>query len=83
MAEVPADLPLGFEALDDHRQVLRRVAPMIWLRPGENRSCVGCHAPHNHSPHNQRPLAVRVPVPLLGVQEGKLVRGDAQALASP
>jgi len=65
MAEVPADTLLGFEALDAHGQVLRREAPSIWVRPGENRSCVGCHATHNRAPHNHRPIAVTVPVPKL------------------
>jgi len=65
MAEVPADIPIGFEALDEHGQVLRREPAMIWVRPGENRSCIGCHEPHNHSPRNLRPLAVRTPVPKL------------------
>jgi hypothetical protein len=74
MAEVPADLPLGFEALDEHGRVLRRVEPMIWVRPGENRSCIGCHEPHNHSPRNFRPLAVRVPVPKLLGDPAKLSR---------
>jgi hypothetical protein len=65
MAEVPADVPLGFEAVDATGTVLRHVEPLVWVRPGENRSCVGCHEPHNHSPHNARPLAVRMPVPKL------------------
>lgn len=67
MAEVPADIPLGFEALDGGGAIVRQVAPSIWVRPGENRSCVGCHAPHNRVPHNHRPDAVRLPVPLLSV----------------
>jgi len=65
MAEVPADTPLGFEALDQHGRVLRRVEPIIWVRPGENRSCTGCHAAHNRAPHNHRPLAVYATVPCL------------------
>jgi hypothetical protein len=65
MAEVPANVPLGFEALDENGRVLRRDAPMLWLRPGENRVCLGCHEPRNRSPHNHRPLAVSVPVPCL------------------
>ena len=63
MAEVPADVPLGLEALDNQGNVLRRLAPTIWVRPGENRSCIGCHEPPNHAPKNHRPLAVRAPVP--------------------
>ncbi len=65
MAEVPADMPLGLEALDQQGQVLRRVEPILWVRPGENRSCTGCHAAHNRAPHNHRPLAVYAPVPCL------------------
>jgi len=68
MAEVPADKPLGFEALDQQGQVLRRVEPIIWVRPGENRSCTGCHAPHNRAPRNHRPLAVYATVPCLTPQ---------------
>lgn len=74
MAEVPADIPLGFEALDERGQVLRREPALIWVRPGENRSCIGCHEPHNHSPRNFRPLAVRVPVPRLCGEPMKLVQ---------
>jgi hypothetical protein len=74
MAEIPADIPLGFEALDEAGQVLRHAEPLIWIRPGENRSCIGCHEPHNHSPRNSRPLAVRVPVPQLLGQLSKLAQ---------
>lgn len=76
MAEVPADRPLGFEALDDQGAVLRRDPAMVWVRPGENRSCIGCHEPHNHSPKNFRPLAVRAPVPRLGGDSGKLAQNS-------
>jgi hypothetical protein len=61
LAEVPADQPLGFEALGDAGEVLRRLAPALWLRPGENRSCIGCHEPYNRSPRNHRPLAIGAP----------------------
>jgi hypothetical protein len=66
MAEVPADTPLGFEALDEQGRVLRRLSPMVWVRPGENRSCIGCHETPNRAPHNRRPLATLVSVPSLG-----------------
>jgi len=68
MAEVPADTPLGFEALNQEGEVLRRVEPIVWVRPGENRSCTGCHAAHNRAPHNHRPLAVYATVPCLGAE---------------
>jgi len=65
MAEVPADIPMGFEALSQDGEVLRRVEPVFWVRQGENRSCIGCHAAHNRAPHNHRPLAVYATVPCL------------------
>jgi hypothetical protein len=68
MAEVPVDTPLGFEALDDQGKVVRRLAPFVWVRPGENRSCLGCHEPHNRSPKNVRPLAIHAEIAKLGPQ---------------
>jgi len=68
LVTVPADLALGVELLDDQGTVLQRCPPSFWLRPGENRACVGCHEPHNRSPENARPLAVlHAPVAMLPV----------------
>jgi len=65
LAEVPADTPLGFESLDADGRVLHRLAPALWVRPGENRSCPGCHEPYNRSPRNLRPIAASFPPVLL------------------
>jgi hypothetical protein len=59
LVEVPVDRAIGFEALDEEGRVLRRLLPTLWLRPGENRACVGCHEPRNTAPENRRPLAVK------------------------
>ena len=61
LAEVPADVPLGFEALDADGKVVRSLPPSVWVRPGENRGCIGCHEPHGLAPRNRRPLAVKQP----------------------
>lgn len=58
LVEVPSDVALSLEALDGEGRVLRRCGPTFWVRPGENRSCIGCHEPHNVAPDNRRPLAV-------------------------
>jgi hypothetical protein len=77
MVRVPADKPLGLELLDEGGTVVRRCPPGFWVRPGENRACVGCHEPHNRAPENGRPLAVRrapmvlVPGPGGAVGEGR------------
>jgi hypothetical protein len=67
LVEVPSDVPLGFEALDASGAVVRRVAPSIWVRPGENRGCIGCHEPHGLAPRNRRPLAVKEPPARVGL----------------
>jgi hypothetical protein len=61
LAQVPSDVPLALELVDPMGQVVRKCPPAFWLRPGENRACVGCHEPHNRAPDNLRPLAVREP----------------------
>jgi hypothetical protein len=67
LAEVPADVPLGFESLDAEGKIVKRLSPWIWVRPGESRGCIGCHEPHGMAPRNQRPLASKaLPVKCLG-----------------
>lgn len=61
LVTVPADVALGVELLDERGAVVRRCPPGFWLRPGENRACVGCHEPHNRAPENRRPRAVLNP----------------------
>ena len=76
MAEVPSDVALGFEALDAGGTVVRRVAPSIWVRPGENRGCVGCHEPHGLAPRNRRPLAVKEPPVVVGLAPAKSAKSS-------
>ena len=54
---LPMGVPLGFDTLDAQGHLLRHQPAFVWLQPGENRACVGCHEPRNHSPRNIRPLA--------------------------
>jgi hypothetical protein len=61
LVEVPADSLLGLETLDREGRVVGHLPPSFWVRPGENRSCIGCHEPHNSCPENRRPLAVKQP----------------------
>jgi hypothetical protein len=60
LVRLPAGVPLGFDTLDAGGRVLRHQPPGVWLQPGENRGCVGCHEARNHSPRNVRPQAVQV-----------------------
>jgi hypothetical protein len=57
IVQLPVDVPLGLDTLDAQGHVLRHQPASFWLRPGENRACIGCHEPRNHAPRNARPLA--------------------------
>ena len=56
---LPVGVPLGFDTLDAQGNLLRHQPAFLWLQPKENRGCVGCHEPRNHSPRNIRPLATQ------------------------
>lgn len=78
LVTVPADVALGVELLDERGAVLLRCPPSFWLRPGENRSCVGCHEPHNVCPENVRPLAVLArPVNLMSAESSETSTPDS------
>jgi len=58
---VPADTPLGLEALAADGRVIRRQETWIWVRPNERRGCIGCHEDPEIAPPNRVPDAVREP----------------------
>jgi hypothetical protein len=51
----PADRPLKIELLDETGKALQREAGWFWLRRGEQRICVGCHAGPETAPENAVP----------------------------
>jgi len=50
---VPADRPFRFEVLDGSGAILGSMKSHIWLRPGEQRGCIGCHEPRGRAPVNR------------------------------
>ncbi|RMH03326.1 MAG: hypothetical protein D6702_06385 [Planctomycetota bacterium] len=56
-ALVPVDRPLWLDLLDRTGAVLETGRSPFWLRPGENRICVGCHENPETAPPNRRPAA--------------------------
>ena len=60
--EVPADRLLHFQVLDSDRRVVGNQLTWISVRPGETRSCVGCHErPETTSVQRPRPQALQLP----------------------
>lgn len=53
--QVAADQPLQIELLDSSGKTLKRQAGWFWMRRGEQRACVGCHAGPETAPENVVP----------------------------
>jgi hypothetical protein len=67
--EVPGDKPLRIELADASGRVLQGERHWFWMRTGEQRICVGCHAGPEHAPENKVPevlLRSTIPSRMLG-----------------
>ena len=53
-AEVPADRAVSLQAVDGEGRPVISEMSWIYVRPGEFRSCVGCHAPPSSAPPTVR-----------------------------
>ncbi len=54
--QVPTEQPLQIELLDQAGKTLKRQSGFFWMRRGEQRACVGCHAGPETSPENAVPM---------------------------
>ena len=57
--EVPADTPLQLMLLGEDDRPLAVSNHGIWVRPNENRGCIGCHENRELAPENRLPLALQ------------------------
>jgi hypothetical protein len=65
----PADRPIRFALLDAKGATIRQEHGWFWIRRGEQRYCVGCHAGPEHAPENRVPqvlLHTTTPIDLTG-----------------
>ncbi len=56
--QVPTEQPLQVELLDSSGKTLKRQAGWFWMRHGEQRACVGCHAGPETAPENAVPMTL-------------------------
>jgi hypothetical protein len=56
--QVPTEEPLQIELLDGSGKTLKRQAGWFWMRRGEQRGCVGCHAGPETAPENAVPMVL-------------------------
>ncbi len=47
---VPTDVPIYFEAIDEHGRAVQRMRSFTHLQKGETQGCIGCHEPRESSP---------------------------------
>ncbi len=71
--KVPADTVLHLQVLDENGMALQDALTWIWVRPGEHRTCVGCHERRSRPPLLDRvPLAATAgPVDLVTKPEDR------------
>jgi hypothetical protein len=56
--QVPTEQPLQIELLDGAGKTLKRESGFFWMRRGEQRGCVGCHAGPETAPENAVPMTL-------------------------
>jgi hypothetical protein len=59
--DAPADRLLHFQVLDSDRRVVGNQLTWIYARPGERKSCVGCHEHPHTAARRSEPLAAHLP----------------------
>ncbi len=68
--KVPANRNLFFQALDEDYMEVQRMRTFVNLKPGETRSCVGCHEPRDQAPVPRLAKALSRPPAKLSAQPG-------------
>ncbi len=63
--QVPADVPLALQVLDAEGRGIQTHTNWIQVRPGERRTCDGCHSPRRGGALNAGAVANTVPAALL------------------
>jgi hypothetical protein len=74
--QTPADKPIRFALLDEKGVVLRQEHGWFWIRSGEQRICVGCHAGPERASENRVPavlLRTTTPADLTGAHGARAV----------
>ncbi len=62
--EVPPNIPIQLQVLDEHGMALRSTA-WIWAKNKEQRGCIGCHEDRERTPENVMATALLHPAPKL------------------
>ena len=76
---VPADTPLGLAILDAKGRAIQTHLNWIQVRPGERRTCDGCHSPRRGASLNSGAIVNTVPAALLPAMAAAHQSGETMA----
>jgi len=77
--QVPTEQALQIELLDGAGKTLKRESGFFWMRRGEQRGCVGCHAGPETAPENAVPMILlksTTPADMTGTNAHSAAGGD-------
>ncbi len=77
--EVPADTPLALSIIDTKGRALQSHLNWIQVRPGERRTCDGCHSPRRGASINDATMTNTLPAALLPAMSGAHRSGETMA----
>jgi hypothetical protein len=76
---VPADTPIGLAVVDSKGRALQTHTNWIQVRPGERRTCDGCHSPRRGGALNSGAVVNTVPATLLASMQTAHQSGETMA----
>ena len=76
---VPADTPIGLAVVDAQGRALQTHTNWIQVRPGERRTCDGCHSPRRGGALNSGAVVNSVPAGLLDSMQSAHQSGETMA----
>jgi hypothetical protein len=77
--KVPADVPLGFAIVDAQGRAFQTHTNWIQVRPGERRTCDGCHSPRRGGALNSGTVVNTQPAALMPALSGQHLAGETMA----
>ena len=77
--QVPADVPLAFSVIDAQGRAIQTHTNWIQVRPGERRTCDGCHSPRRGAAINTGAIVDTMPAALVPALASQHRAGETMA----
>ena len=77
--QVPADVPLALQVVDAKGRGIQTHTNWIQVRPGERRTCDGCHSPRRGAALNSGAVVNTLPAALTSALAGQHLSGETMA----